>query len=41
MNSMASINSWIKAIEVITEQLKTQGRTIPDVPPFPDRVHPK
>jgi len=30
-----------KAIEVITEQLKTKGMDIPAVPPYPDRVHPK
>ena len=26
-----------KAIEVITEELKTKGRELPPVPPYPDR----
>ncbi|MBS1746540.1 MAG: PD40 domain-containing protein [Bacteroidetes bacterium] len=30
-----------KAIEVIKGQIKTEGKEIPPVPPFPDRVHPK
>lgn len=30
-----------KAIEVITEQLKTKEKDVPAVPPFPNRVHPQ
>lgn len=28
-----------KAIEIILEDLKTQGKDVPPVPPYPDRVH--